>query len=463
MTKLTYLDSLPPRILGIETEYGVLAAGQDGRRVVDADTVGRELFAPIHQRYQASSVFLENGGRLYLDVGSHPEYATAECLDLQDILAQDRAGAEILQDMAVSASQRLTDQTGIPTQVHLLKNNLDSAGNSCGCHENYLLYRTSQFRALADALVTFLVTRQIFLGAGALLRIQGETKFCLSQRAFQIDDTVSAATTTTRPLVNTRDEPHGDAKLYRRLHVIVGDSNVLESPTRAKIAMMNLLLGALEAGGDFSDIALNNPIGALQEITQNLPHQGKPLELVSGKQFTALELQAEFCSRLSRIYSEATLPAGYREVLHEWQAWIKALAAGDYLALNGVLDWPTKLTLLEKLRSRQGLTWGDSKLARLDLAYHDLVAGLNLESRGLAQRLTATHEVETAKTTPPQNTRATLRGQFIRCAQDHNLQFQADWTKLRLRGKAGGDITLSNPFVTESESVAKLLRTMETL
>ena len=176
-----------------------------------------------------------------------------------------------------------------------------------------------------------------------------------------------------------------------------------------------------------------------------------------------MELQAEFCSRLSRIYSEATLPAGYREVLHEWQAWIKALAAGDYLALNGVLDWPTKLTLLEKLRSRQGLTWGDSKLARLDLAYHDLVAGLNLESRGLAQRLTATHEVETAKTTPPQNTRATLRGQFIRCAQDHNLQFQADWTKLRLRGKAGGDITLSNPFVTESESVAKLLRAMETL
>lgn len=461
MTKLASLDSLPARILGIETEYGVFAAGKNGKRVVDADTVGRELFARIHQRYQATSVFLENGGRLYLDVGSHPEYATAECLDLGDILAQDRAGAEILWDMAAAASQRLSEKTGTPTRVHLLKNNLDSAGHSCGCHENYLLYRTGQFRALVDALVTFLVTRQIFLGAGALLRIQGETKFCLSQRAFQIDDTVSAATTTTRPLVNTRDEPHGDAKLYRRLHVIVGDSNVLETPTRFKIATMNLLLGAMEAGCDFSDIALTAPIAALREITQTLPHQGTPLELASGKKRTALELQNEFCARLLQVYAGATLLPEYREVLHEWQTWIAAFRSGDYPALNGVLDWPTKLILLEKLRQRQGLSWEDAKLSRLDLAYHDLVAGLDLESRGLARRLTAPHEVETAKTTAPQNTRAALRGRFIHQAEACGVQFQADWTQLRLRGTHPSQVTLSDPFATESEPVAKLLATME--
>lgn len=461
MSKITHLEALSPRIFGIETEYGIVAVGANNSRTVDADTVGQEIFQDIRQRYQATSVFLPNGGRLYLDVGSHPEYATAECRDLADILAQDRAGAEILRDMAKNASQRLTEKTSTPTQVHLIKNNLDSAGNSCGCHENYLLYRTGRFRELADALVTFLVTRQIFLGAGALLRIQGETKFCLSQRAFQIDDTVSAATTTTRPLVNTRDEPHADKALYRRLHVIVGDSNVLEPPTRFKIATMNLLLGALESGCDFSDLVLAHPIAALREITQSL-RESPSLELASGKSFTALQLQTEFLSRLALAYESAALSPVYQEVIHEWQTWIEALASGNHRSLVGILDWPTKLDLLQRLRERNHLNWDDPKLARLDLAYHDLTAGLGLESRGLARRLTTPHEVETAKTTAPQNTRAALRGRFIQQAETCGVEFQADWTHLRLRGETPGAALLSDPFSTDSEDVTKLLANMET-
>lgn len=461
MAVLTRLDRLKPRIFGIETEYGIVAVDAKGSRVVDADTVGHEMFAQIQHRFRASSVFLGNGGRLYLDVGSHPEYATAECCELDDVLAQDRAGAEILRDMAVQAGKRLSEKTATPTKVHLLKNNLDSAGNSCGCHENYLLYRTGKFRELADALVVFLVTRQVFLGAGALLRIQGKTRFCLSQRAFQIDDTVSGATTTTRPLVNTRDEPHADKNRYRRLHVIVGDSNVLEIPTRFKIGTMNLLLGAIEAGGDFSDLALAQPVSALREITLSLPHEGKPIELADGRFYTALQLQTEFCNRLEQIYDVADLPPEYKEIFHDWRSWIEILTTGNYAKLNGVLDWPTKLVLLELWRTRHQLSWEDSKLARLDLAYHDLVSGLGLEERGLARRLSDVRAVERAKTVPPTNTRAALRGEFIRAATAKGCDFQADWSHLRLLGDRPEAVTLPDPFAVRSEAVAKLLAIME--
>lgn len=458
-----HLDRLAPRIFGIETEYGILAVGPHGTPTTDADTAGRALFAGVLNRTQSTSVFLENGGRLYLDVGSHPEYATAECQDLSDILAQDRAGAEILRDMATEASARLSADLGTPTQVHLFKNNLDSAGNSCGCHENYLLYRSGKFRDLVESLVAFLVTRQVVTGSGALLKIKGETKFCLSGRAFQIDDTVSAATTSTRPLVNTRDEPHADAKLYRRLHVIVGDSNVLETPTRFKIATMNLLLGALEAGLDFTDLTLTSPIAALQGISQDSPHEGTPLELADGSRRTALEIQRVFWERLSRAFEAADLSADYREVLLGWGDWLEALGSGDLERLVGVLDWPTKRLLLEGLRSRQGLEWGDSKLARLDLAYHDLVAGLKLEERGLARRLSAPAAVTTAKTTPPANTRALLRGELIGKAREQRVDLQADWTHLRLPESGLGTVTLSDPFATKSEEVSKLMGTMETV
>ena len=460
-----HLDQLPHRIFGIETEYGILAAAvSGGAPVVDADTAGRVLFHDVLAHSQSTSAFLPNGARLYLDVGSHPEYATAECLSLEDVLNQDRAGVEILADMAGGASERLSAETGTNTQVHLFKNNLDTAGHSCGCHENYLLYRDGKFRSLVDSLVSFLVTRQVFTGAGALLRIQGETRFCFSQRAFQIDDAVSAATTSTRPLVNTRDEPHADAKRYRRLHVIVGDSNVLESPTRFKIATMNLLLAALEAGVDFSDLAVVSPIAALRDITSDVTSFGGQVrvELRDGRRYSAMDVQDIFRDRLSDVFSGAELGTDYREVLNQWGQWLEALRNQDLEALAGQLDWATKLSLLENLRQRQNLGWDDSKVARADLAYHDITpGGLRLDKRGLATRLTRPDAVDTAKTVPPQNTRAKVRGALIAAAQRHRADLQVDWTHLRLPESGLATVTLTDPFAVTSAEVDMLMESME--
>lgn len=465
MARNAHLDCLPRRIFGIETEYGILAAAvSGGKPVADADTAGRVLFRDLLARNQSTSVFLPNGARLYLDVGSHPEYATAECLSLDDVLNQDRAGVEILADMAAGASNRLSAQTGTKTQVHLFKNNLDAAGHSCGCHENYLLYRDGKFRSLVDALVSFLVTRQVITGAGALLRIQGKTRYCFSQRAFQIDDAVSAATTSTRPLVNTRDEPHADPKRYRRLHVIVGDSNVLEPPTRFKIATMNLLLAALEAGVDFSDLSLTSPIVALRDITSDVTSFGGQVrvELTDGRLWSALDMQETFRDRLSEVFSRAEMGADYREVLAQWGQWLTALRNQDLDALTGHLDWATKFSLLNGLRQRHDLEWSDSKMARLDLAYHDITpGGLRLDQRGLATRLTCPNAVEAAKTVPPKNTRAKVRGALITAAREHRADLQVDWTHLRLPESGLGTVTLSDPFAVTSPEVDMLMKTME--
>lgn len=460
-----HLDQLPRRIFGIETEYGILAAAvSGGAPVVDADTAGRVLFHDVLARSQSTSAFLPNGSRLYLDVGSHPEYATAECLSIDDVLNQDRAGVEILADMADGASERLSAQTGTNTQVHLFKNNLDAAGHSCGCHENYLLYRDGKFRSLVDCLVSFLVTRQILTGTGALLRIQGETRFCFSQRAFQIDDAVSAATTSTRPLVNTRDEPHADAKRYRRLHVIVGDSNVLEPPTRFKIATMNLLLAALEAGVDFSDLALVSPIAALRDITSDVTSFGGQVrvELTDGRRYSAIDVQEVFRNRLADVFSGADLGADYCEVISQWGQWLAELRNQDLEALTGQLDWATKLSLLDNLRQRQNLGWDDSKVARADLAFHDITpGGLRLDKRGLATRLTRPDAVETAKTVPPHNTRAKVRGALIAAAQRHRADLQVDWTHLRLPESGLATVTLTDPFAVTSAEVDMLMESME--
>ena len=181
-----------------------------------------------------SNVFLRNGARLYLDVGSHPEYATPECDSLTSLVAHDKAGERILEGLLVDAEKRLHDE-GIAGDIYLFKNNTDSAGNSYGCHENYLVGRHGEFSRLADVLIPFLVTRQLICGAGKVLQTPRGAVYCVSQRAEHIWEGVSSATTRSRPIINTRDEPHADAERYRRLHVIVGDSNMNEATTMLKV------------------------------------------------------------------------------------------------------------------------------------------------------------------------------------------------------------------------------------
>ncbi len=220
------------RIFGLENEYGVTCTLR-GQRRLSPDEVARYLFRRVVSWGRSSNVFLGNGARLYLDVGSHPEYATPECDSLHDLVAHDKAGERILEGLLESAEQRLAEE-GIRGDIYLFRNNTDSAGNSYGCHENYLTSRRDELAHYTEVLIPFLVSRQIYAGAGKILQTARGAMYCISQRAEHIWEGVSSATTRSRPIINTRDEPHADSDRYRRLHVIVGDSNMGEYPTFLK-------------------------------------------------------------------------------------------------------------------------------------------------------------------------------------------------------------------------------------
>src|ERR1043166_1210151 len=234
------------RIFGLETEYGVTCTYR-GQRRLSPDEVARYLFRRVVSWGRSSNVFLRNGARLYLDVGSHPEYATPECASVIHPVPHGKAGERILKGLLVDAERRLREE-GIAGDVYLFKNNTDSPGNSYGCHENYLVGRHGEFTRLADVLIPFLVTRQIICGAGKVLQTPRGAVYCVSQRAEHIWEGVSSATTRSRPIINTRDETHADNERIRRLHVIVGDSNMSETTMLLKVGATDLVLRMVEAG-----------------------------------------------------------------------------------------------------------------------------------------------------------------------------------------------------------------------
>src|SRR3982075_4264150 len=282
------------RIFGIETEFGISYSSPDSRPLAPEE-VARYLFRKVVSWGRSSNVFLTNGSRLYLDVGSHPEYATAECDDLAQLVTHDKAGARILQDLLIDAERRLADE-GIGGDIYLFKNNTDSAGNSYGCHENYLVARAGEFSRIADVLLPFLVTRQLICGAGKVLQTPRGAVYCLSQRAEHIWEGVSSATTRSRPIINTRDEPHADAERYRRLHVIVGDSNMSETTTLLKVGSTDLVLRMIEAGAVMRDLTLDNAIRAIREVSHDMTGRSR-VRLANGRELSALDIQYEYLNR----------------------------------------------------------------------------------------------------------------------------------------------------------------------
>src|SRR6201995_5421192 len=294
------------RIFGIETEFGVTCTFHGQRRLA-ADEVARYLFRRVVSWGRSSNVFLRNGARLYLDVGSHPEYATPECDDVRQLVVHDKAGERILEGLVADAQRRLAEE-GISGAVYLFKNNTDSAGNSYGCHENYLVSRHGEFGRLSDVLIPFLVTRQIIVGAGKVLQTPRGAVFCLSQRADHIWEGVSSATTRSRPIINTRDEPHADAERYRRLHVIVGDSNMSETTTMLKVGSTDIVLRMIEAGVVMRDLTLENPIRAIREISHDMTGRRK-VRLANGREATALEIQEEYLSKARDFAARRALDA----------------------------------------------------------------------------------------------------------------------------------------------------------
>jgi proteasome accessory factor A len=449
------------RIFGLESEYGVTCTFR-GQRRLSPDEVARYLFRRVVHWGRSSNVFLENGARLYLDVGSHPEYATPECDVITDLVAHDKAGERILEALLTAAELRLHDE-GISGDVFLFKNNTDSAGNSYGCHENYLVARQGEFARIADVLIPFFVTRQIYCGAGKVLHGPRGAQFCISQRAEHIWEGVSSATTRSRPIINTRDEPHADAERFRRLHVIVGDSNMSEFTTFLKVGVTDLVVRMVEENTVMRDLTLENPIRAIREISHDLSWRRK-VRLATGRELTAIDIQTEYFDRAVRFTERRGADATTERVLAEWGGALEALRAGEPERLVTKVDWVAKLDLLERYRAKHGISLSHPRIALMDLAYHDVnrARGLYsvLERHGRMERVVPEKQVQKAMRDPPQTTRARLRGEFIRQAKQRRRDYTVDWVHLKLNDQAQRTVLCKDPFRAVDERVEQLIAHM---
>ena len=340
--------------------------------------------------------------------------------------------------------------------------NTDSAGNSYGCHENYLIRRSADFQRTIDTLIPFLVTRQIWAGAGKLLHTARGTVYSLAQRAEHIWEGSSSATTRSRPIINTRDEPHADAERYRRLHVIAGDSNMSEYTTYVKIGSMVALLQMLEDEVVFRDLTLENPIRAIREISHDTTCRRK-IRLANGRELSALDIQWEYLERVMRYMRGSDLSPEVERAVAMWERLLTGLEK-DPLTLSREVDWVAKFHLIDRYKAKHGLPMTSARLALIDLNYHDVNRrrGLyyKLEQAGLVDRIVTDEAIEDAMNEPPSTTRARLRGAFIKAAKEKRRDFTVDWVHLKLNDQAQRTVLCKDPFKAYDERVDRLIETL---
>ena len=360
-----------------------------------------------------SDLVLSNGARFYND-HAHPEYSTPECTTLRDLVAQEKAGERILAECARRRNLKLPNEQ----MVRLYKNNTDFSGHSYGCHDNYLMRRDVPWDRIVAGILPFLVTRQIFAGAGKM-GIEAESSagqpgtYQISQRADFFAVLMSIDTMNRRPLVNTRDEPHADSREYRRFHVILGDANMSEWATALKIGTTALVLDLIERNAA-PQLEIAQPIDATKSISRDQTYDWI-IELSDGRKISAIDVQ--------RIYLAAAAQAAAQDgseetkwLLAEWEGVLNDLQREVSICADRV-DWVAKKGLLEALRREEELSWSDPWLQSIDLEYHNIAreTGLHYEllRQGLMRRIVTEAEIKRAIFAPPEDTRAYFRGRSV--------------------------------------------------
>jgi len=312
-------------------------------------------------------------------------------------------------------------------------------------------------------LIPFLVTRQIICGAGKVLQTPRGAVYCVSQRAEHIWEGVSSATTRSRPIINTRDEPHADAERFRRLHVIVGDSNMSETTMLLKVGTTDLILRMIEAGATLRDMTLDNSIRAIREVSHDITGRSR-VRLANGREMSALDIQYEYLNRAKDFTDANGLDASTKRVLEMWERALGAIETGNLDKISREIDWVTKYQLIERYRARHSLPLSAPRVAQIDLAYHDIRRGRGLYyllyRDGAVDRVTRDLDIFEAKSVPPQTTRAKLRGEFIRRAQEKRRDFTVDWVHLKLNDQAQRTVLCKDPFRSVDERVERLIASM---
>jgi Pup amidohydrolase len=483
------------RVMGTEVEYGISVAGQPGAnpmvassQIVNAyatstvkarrarwdfeeesplrDARGFDMSRQVADQSQLTdedlglaNVILTNGARLYVD-HAHPEYATPETTNPLDVVRWDKAGEQVMLD-----ASRFAAQSGLGAPIVLYKNNTDNKGASYGAHENYLMRRSTPFGEIVRHLTPFFVSRQVVCGAGRVGIGQDgrDHGFQVSQRADFFEVEVGLETTLKRPIINTRDEPHADPEKYRRLHVIVGDSNMSEYAVWLKVATADFVLRMIEAGTVMRDLTLDNPIRAIREISHDMTCQRR-VKLAGGREMSALEIQQAYLERVERfVASNHEVDDEAKRVVGEWRYVLEHLV-DDPMTLGRQLDWVAKYQLIDSYRTKHDLGLADPRVHLLDLAYHDVVRDRGLYHllvrQGRMQRLLEDPEIDEAAENPPPTTRAALRGRFIRTAKARRRDYTVDWVHLKLNDQAQRTVLCKDPFRYEDERVDRLIAAM---
>lgn len=425
---------------------------------------------------------LINGARFYVD-HAHPEFSTAECASILDLIAFDKAGERVLDIARHNASRQLNDGD----EILIYKNNSDHKGNSYGCHENYLvnteLYKrlfpdtSTQSKETFGQLIPFFVTRQIFTGSGKVGSENGagSVDYQISQRSDFFEITMGANTTANRPIVNTRDEPHADKMRFRRLHVIIGDSNMCEVSSLLKIGTTKLVLAMMEDGVLDLDFTLANPVGDLRKVSHDIELR-TPIKLRDGQTIMPLDVQEQFLAAAVEYCQQPENNTPENQlVLRQWKRVLDALR-DDPMQLDGVLDWVTKYVLLERHIRRKQLSWHHPRIWRMNIVYHDVdrERGLYylLESKGKVERVLEDEErIKYFINNPPEDTRAWFRSACLRKFGEHVLE--ANWDVLNFRTGASklhkvpladptrGTRELTESLIRDSDNIGALLKNLQ--
>ncbi len=478
-----------PKICGIETEYGIIHIGSNPLNPISASSllinayVSRVLkdsaslwnfedetpsldirgFSPAgHQapavETQLVNAVLGNGARYYVD-HAHPEFSSPECSNALSALVYDLAGEEILR----RSMQSVIQDIGAGEEIAIYKNNSDGKGNSYGCHENYLMDRSTPFSSIVQGATAHFVTRQIYTGAGKVgaetaNTVSEDVKFQISQRADFIEEEVGLETTLKRPIINTRDEPHSHAQRYRRFHVIVGDANISQTATFLKLGTTSILLSMLEDQFMSLDFAFANPVYALQQVSEDLD-LAAPLELADGNTITALELQWEIFDR-ARKYSEVrglhtVGEAAGNQILDCWEEILTGLESNP-MSLADRVDWIAKYRLLNSYMERHELSWADARLFALDLKYHDMNPEKSVARKLNLKELVDFEEIEMAIANPPEDTRAYFRGKCLQKFASEIVAVNWDSIVFNLGGDSLKRLSMMEPAKGTKEQVGEL-------
>jgi len=461
------------RIFGVETEFGTLAEESLGTPEGVVEAIKDYLFyelklgaIDLHARDDvfepaASGGFLMNGARLYIDaVGSHLEYATAECRQLKDLVANDRAGQRQI--------VRAIKEIGLEDEVNVYNNSVDHfGGHTFGCHENYLVRADDDFlNNGVNQFYPFLVTRQIFAGVG---RVGGHVltsgavrpdyqevldnpvdyiwvshiygvepdptvRFQLSQRADHIIKTIASRVRFNRALINPKWEHFYSHEGMTRLHLLFGESNQNEFAYALKVGTTTLVIRALEDGLVPADMVLYQPLLALREVSRD-PDYRWIVTMQDGRTIPSIDLQRKYLQICFRAYAGECEQTDW--ILSNWTSILDGLEKAP-MELGDRVDWVAKLKIVDEYRTEEGLDWSDDALHSVDLEYHNIDPDKSLfhayQQMGKTTRLLSDLDIVTAMTDPPADTRAFGRAKLVEqvLARKGQKFYMFDWSGVAL-------------------------------